>query len=192
MNVKAVMETFEGVIVLLRANGVTVIDNANYPEYKEVNTVAPQQLVGPAEYKRDMAAYFSGLEINPQNIRSIEDMISCTKSHSKVEYPSRDIAYWENVRTAEDFSSAKVVAAANRIKYLGGPGGIDGALDAANADALIFPSIVSSDVAGLASHPIVNVPLGFMPADTPVKKTPRGDLIEEGPNIPQALDDTVS
>jgi amidase len=184
MNVKAVMETFEGMIVLLRANGVTVIDNANYPEYKEVNTVAPQQLVGPAEYKRDMAAYFSGLEVNPQNIRSIEDMISCTKSYSKVEYPSRDIAYWENVRTAEDFSSAKVVAAANRIKYLGGPGGIDGALDAANADALIFPSIASSDVAGLASHPIVNVPLGFMPADTPVKKTPRGDLIEEGPNIP--------
>jgi amidase len=184
MNVKAVVETFEGVIALLRANGVTVIDNANYPKYKEVNTVAPQQLVGPAEYKRDMAAYFSGLEVNPQNIQSIEDMISCTKSHSKEEYPSRDIAYWENVRTAEDFSSAKVVAAANRIKYLGGPGEIDGALDAANADALIFPSIVSSDVAGLASHPIVNVPLGFMSADTPVKKTPRGDLIEEGPNIP--------
>ena len=68
--------------------------------------------------------------------------------------------------------------------FLGGQGGIDGALDAANADALIFPSIVSSDVAGLAGCPVVTVPLSFMPGDTAVKKNLLGDLVEEGPNIP--------
>ena len=184
MNTTAVMRSFEDIIVLLRANGATVIDNANYPAYDELHSAAPQQHVGPAEYKVDMANYFSGLEVNPHNLQNIEDMISCTKSHPNEEYPLRDIIYWESVRTAPDFSSAKVAAALEHMKNLGGPGGIDGALDAANADALIFPSIVSSDVAGLVGYPVVTVPLGFMPADTPVQKSPRGDLVDEGPNVP--------
>jgi amidase len=131
-----------------------------------------------------MADYFSGLEINPHNLRGIEDMISCTKSHPKEEYLSRDIEYWEKVRVADDLSSEKIVAGWERMKYLGGPGGIDGALDAANADALIFPSIVSSDVPGLVGYPVITVPLGFMPADTPVKKNLRGNLVDEGPGVP--------
>lgn len=184
MNMKAAMKNFEDAIVLLKANGAAVIDSANYSGYHETNSIAPQQLVGPAEYKVDRSRHFGDLEVNPYNIKSIEDMISCTKSHPKEEYLSRDIAYWESVKTAEDFPSAKLTAAVEWMEYLDGPGGIDGALDAANADALIFPSTVSSDVAGMAGHPIVNVPLGFMPANTSVKRTPRGNLVEEGLNIP--------
>ena len=88
------------------------------------------------------------------------------------------------ISRAEDFSSAKVRSAVEEMIRLGSQGGIDGALDAVDADALVFPSIVSSDVAGLVGYPMVTVPLGFMPANTPVKKTPRGDLVDEGPNIP--------
>lgn len=184
MNIKPVMDTFENIIQLLRASGATIIDNASYPAYDDLKNIAPERHVGPAEYKVDMAHYFRGLEINPHKLQSIEDMISCTKSHPKEEYPSRDIVYWEKVRNADDLSSPNIAAAVEEMKYLGGQGGIDGALDRANADALIFPSIVSSDVAGLVGYPVVTVPLGFMPADTPVKKTVRGDLVEEGPNIP--------
>ena len=184
MNIEAVMKSFEEIIVLLRAKGATVIDNANYPAYITMNRLAPEQHFGPTEYKVDMADYFSGLEVNPHDLRNIEDMISCTKSHPKEEYPSRDIAYWESVRTAPESSSPEFAAAWENMKYLGGPGGIDGALDAAKADALIFPSIVSSDVAGLVGYPIITVPLGFMPADTPVQKSPRGDLVDEGPSVP--------
>ena len=181
MNVTAVMETFAGVATLLKANGAAVIDNANYPSYEEMNGAAPQQYVGPAEYKKDMAEYFSELEVNPHNTGSVEDMMSCTKLEEKVKYPSCDIAYWEIVASADNFSSAKIIAAAKRMMYLGGP---DGALDAATADALIFPSIVSSDVAGLVGYPVITVPPGLMSTDMPIKKNPRGDLIEEGPNVP--------
>ena len=103
MNTTAVMDTFENTIHLLKASGATILDDANYPLYDEVNSITPQQRVGPAEHKVDLADYFRGLEINPYKIRSIEDMISCTKSHPKEEYPSRDIAVSENIRKAEDF-----------------------------------------------------------------------------------------
>ena len=184
MNTEAVMHSFEEMIVLLRANGATVIDNASYPAYDEMNSIALPQFFGPIEYRIDMANYFSGLDVNPHNIWNIEDMISCTKSHPKEEYPSRDIAYWESVRTAPKLSSAELAAVWEQMQYFGGPGGIDGALDAANADALIFPSIVSSDVAGLVGYPIVTVPLGFMPANTSVRRSPREHLVDEGPNVP--------
>jgi amidase len=130
-----------------------------------------------------MAEYISGLEMNPCNVRRFEDMMACTKLEEKEEYPSCHIAYWESVAGADDFSSAKIIAAAERMMYLGGPGGIDGALGAANADALIFPSLVGSDVVGLIGYPVMTVPLGFTSKDMPIKKNPRGYLIEEGPNI---------
>lgn len=75
-----------------------------------------------------------------------------------------------------------MIAATVRMRYLGGSGGIDGALDAANAGALIFPSIVSSDVATIVGYPVITVPSGFMPACTPTERKGQGNLTEEAPN----------
>ncbi|KAM7182531.1 hypothetical protein V8F33_014241 [Rhypophila sp. PSN 637] len=63
------------------------------------------------------------------------------------------------------------------MKQLGGPGGIDGALHDANADALILPSVCSSDVPGLVGYPVICVPLGYLPEGTAEKRDPRGDLV---------------
>jgi len=188
MNLAPVMESFDNILDIIKRAGAIIIDNANYSAYDEVNAdSAPQQFVGPSEYKFDMENWFRSLEVNPKNIQSMEDLISCTKSLPEEEYPSRDIAYWELVNNADDFKSPKILAAAERMRYLGGPGGIDGALDAADADALIFPSVCSSDVPGLVGYPVVCVPLGFMPEGTAIKKNPRGNLVEEAPGIPFGL-----
>jgi hypothetical protein len=80
-----------------------------------------------------------------------------------------------------------VLAGWERMQYIGGEGGIVGALDAAQADALIFPSIVSSDVPSMAGHPVIIVTLGFMNPDTPIKRNLRGNLVEEGPGVPYVL-----
>jgi amidase len=72
-----------------------------------------------------------------------------------------------------------MTAAMERVKYLGGLGGIDGSLDAANADALIFPSVCSSDVPGLVGYPVIRVPLGFVPEGIAEQRNPRGNLVEE-------------
>jgi len=178
------MDAFEEAVSLLKANGATIIDNANYPAYDEVYSIEPQQIVGPAEYKADLAEYFDNLSVNPYNIHSIDDLIICTKSHPKEEFPSRNIAFWEKVKDAPDFSSPEVTAAYKRMRFLGAEGGIDGALDAAKADALILPSVICSDIPGLAGYPTITVPMGHLPNGTPITKNPRGDLIDEAPNVP--------
>ncbi|KAK3369412.1 amidase signature domain-containing protein [Lasiosphaeria ovina] len=175
MNLTPIMETFDRVLDVIRGLGATIIDNTNYTAYGEVNgNDAPQQLVGPSEYKMDLENHF----------RSLVDLIACTKSLPEEEYPSRDIAYWELASEAADFQSAEINQAVEKMKYLGGPGGIDGALDAAGADALIFPSVCSSDVPGLVGYPVICVPLGFLPEGTVEKRNPRGNLVEEAPGIP--------
>lgn len=185
MNVAPVIDVFDTVLEQLKNAGAVIMDPVNYTAYDIVNSKeAPQQIVGPAEYKHDMTTYLQSLETNPQGIRSLEDLISCTKRLAQEQYPSRDVASWEVARDAEAISSPRVVAALKEMSYLGGPGGIDGVLDRASADAIIYPSICSSDVPGLVGYPVVCVPLGFMPQDTPVRRNPRGDLITEGPGIP--------
>ncbi|KAJ5726298.1 uncharacterized protein N7483_007655 [Penicillium malachiteum] len=164
MNKTSVMAKFEEVLTLLRDSGATIIDNANYSAYDEINSpTALQNFVSPAEYKENIEKYLNNLEINPHNLHSLDDLIACTKSHPKEECPERDIESWESGESKD---------------------GIDGASDAAQADALIFPSIVSSDVPGLTGHPVITVPLGFMPRDTPIRHNARGNLVEEGPGVP--------
>ncbi|KAK3944347.1 amidase [Diplogelasinospora grovesii] len=185
MNLTVVMESFNRVLDIIKETGATIIDNANYSAYEQVNADdAPQQLLGPSEYKFDMENYFRSLEVNPKNILTMKDLIACTKSLPEKEYPSRDTAYWEFASNAADFESPEMVEAVERMRYLGGPGGIDGALDAAGADALIFPSVCSSDVPGLVGYPVICVPLGFMPEGTAEKRNPRGNLVEEAAGIP--------
>ncbi|KAK0748488.1 amidase signature domain-containing protein [Apiosordaria backusii] len=188
MNLAPVMETFDRVLDIIRGLGATVIDNANYSSYTEINAAdAPQQRVGPSEYRFDMENHFKSLVVNPHNIQTMEDLVKCTKSLPQEEYPSRDIAYWELVIKSADFQSPEIAKEIERMKQLGGPGGIDGVLDAADADAIVFPSVCSSDVPGLVGYPVICVPLGFLPEGTLEKRNPRGSLVEQAPGIPFGL-----
>lgn len=185
MNLSAIKSHFEEVIKLFRLRGAKVLDNANYSSYDLINrATAPQTYVGPAEYKKDIADYFSGLETNPFNLKSVEDMISCTKSIPEEDYPSRDVSYFEIAQDASDTLSEDVVEGIKEIDYLGGPAGIDGVLDITGADAIMLPSIVGADVPGLVGYPIITVPMGFSPPDMPVVYNERGNLVWDGPNIP--------
>ncbi|KAL1608053.1 hypothetical protein SLS60_002992 [Paraconiothyrium brasiliense] len=187
INTKPIMKAFEKAISLMQSHGATLIDNANYPNWDEVYEKSPQSIVSPSEYARDMAAYFHELSDNPHNIHGVEDMISCTKKLPMEEYPSRNVANFEAALKAPAFDSTEVLAAWKRMKYLGAEGGIDGALDATKADALILPSIICSDIPGLVGYPTITVPMGYLPNDTPITKNPRGDLIDEAPNVPFGL-----
>lgn len=149
MNTVPVMDIFNSVLDQLKMAGATIIDPVNYTAYDQVNSKdAPQSVFGPAEYKRDMEDYFKSLETNPRNIQTMEDLIACTKYLASEEYPSRDLAVLEAARDADEFDSTRVTAAWEKMQYLGGPGGIDGVLDSAGADAIIYPSVCTSDVPG--------------------------------------------
>jgi amidase len=111
-------------------------------------------------------------------------LITCTKLHPKEDFPSRNIAFWEKVKDAPDFSSPEITAAFKHMRSLGAEAGIDGALDAAKADAFILPSVICSDIPGPAGYPTITVPMGYLPNDSPITKNPRGNLVDKGPNVP--------
>src|SRR5262249_47278628 len=125
MHVEPVMLAFERALKLMGTQGATIIDNANYTSYTELYEDNPQNVIGPSEYKHDMALYFSELEENPHSIHSVDDMIRCTQSHPKEEYPSRDTAYWEKARTSVEFDGPEFQAALKHMRKLGGEDGID-------------------------------------------------------------------
>ncbi|KAI1617985.1 glutamyl-tRNA amidotransferase subunit A [Exophiala viscosa] len=187
MYLEPVMRAFEQALIIMRRQGATIIDNANYTSYHELNDNNPMSVVGPSEYKHYMEVYFSELEENPNDIHKIEDMIRCTQSHPKEDYSSRDTEYWEKARAAVEFDGPDFRASLKRLLKMCGEDGIDGALKKAKADALVYPTLLSADMPGFAGYPIITVPLGFMPAETPVVRNARGDLVWDGPGIPFGL-----
>ncbi|TFK78315.1 hypothetical protein K466DRAFT_607107, partial [Polyporus arcularius HHB13444] len=70
-------------------------------------------------------------------------------------------------------------------KDLGATRGIDATLKAFKLNAILLPTDVSSTPAAIAGYPIVTVPLGFLPADTPL--APAEPVRESGPNQPFGL-----
>ena len=65
--------------------------------------------------------------------------------------------------------------------------GVIGALDRWHLDALIMPTFTSFYLPGIAGLPVVTVPLGFFPPDTPLSMNMRGTLFNIAPGIPFGL-----
>ncbi|KAI0819882.1 amidase signature domain-containing protein [Trametes gibbosa] len=66
-----------------------------------------------------------------------------------------------------------------------GTRGIDGALSAFDLDALLLPTDIAFTPPAIAGFPIVTVPLGFLPTNTPL--APAKPTRESGPNMPFGL-----
>ena len=70
---------------------------------------------------------------------------------------------------------------------MAGVQGILGALERHDLDALVMPTFAAFQLAAIAGLPIVTVPLGFYPANTPLGMNPKGTLINVAPGIPFGL-----
>ena len=71
--------------------------------------------------------------------------------------------------------------------FLGGEGGILGALKRTNTSAVILPTTISPGIPALVGSPVVSVPMGFYPWNTTIAMNGRGDLVATGPNVPYGL-----
>lgn len=69
--------------------------------------------------------------------------------------------------------------------FWGNEGGVTGALKAGNFDALILPTNYAWFLPAFGGLPVVTVPMGFYPENSPIKKSQPWGLVEVAPNIPQ-------
>ena len=65
--------------------------------------------------------------------------------------------------------------------------GVTGTLDKYDLDALVMPTFASFHLPAIAGLPIVTVPLGFFPAETPLAWNSKGTAINVAPQIPFGL-----
>ena len=184
----AVLAAFDNAVDILAKAGAIIVDNTNYAcmEEWEAWPYADQMSVLEADFPGTITKFCSALPVNPNNIRTLDDMITFTKSHPEENYPSRDIGRWLNAQRAAALPSEEISFRREKSLRCSKEDGILGAIERWGLDVIIAPSVftASTTFAARAGLPIVTVPLGYHPSDAPVTRNKRGDLIETGPNIP--------
>ncbi|KAI9729573.1 MAG: hypothetical protein M1834_006769 [Cirrosporium novae-zelandiae] len=182
----AVLAAFNTSISTLRTLGATIIDNANWTAYAQFQTFNASNLY--SEFVSSLADYLASLTSNPQNITSLSTLRTFTQTSPLEEYPNRDTYVWDTaLALGYNASSPRSWHFYQEALYLGGAGGLLGALKTYSLDAMILPTQFSPGVPALVGTPVVTVPMGAYPAGQEVVWNSRGDLVEVAPNVPFGL-----
>jgi amidase len=183
----AVLATFTRALSVLEHCGATIVHGTNIPTVEEYINLDlwSKEVVMHTEFKTSINRYLESLSTNPHNIKNLKDLINVTKAIPEEEADVRGLELWEAAQET-DPSNPEYIVAQEREKYLGGDGGISGAIKAWKLDALLMPSVPkqSTHFAMFQGTPMITVPLGFYPADQPLRKRANGNVFEIGPNFP--------
>ncbi|CAE7212213.1 hypothetical protein P3342_012342 [Pyrenophora teres f. teres] len=183
----AIYAAFESALNTIRSAGATIVENTNYTAYDEWRQSNTETIVLDGDFSPNLAHYLSQLTYNPNNIHTLEDVQRFTHSFPAEDYPDRDTAEFDSsIAQAKNFSNtdAAFCSAYQYNQYLGGSGGILGALKKYKLDAVVTPSFLASSISAIIGAPVVTVPLGAHPQSTKVVRNQRGDLNATAPNVP--------
>ncbi|KAI9807960.1 MAG: hypothetical protein M1825_005267 [Sarcosagium campestre] len=185
----SVLDAFEAARETMSSAGAEIVDNADFPEYDSFRSHrwTARQILS-ADFASDLCdGYLSKLVSNPHGIHNLSDLELFTKEDSREAFPARDVLLWDDALSSSlNNTSPEFWSIYQRNLYLGGKGGILGALEKYKLDALIMPTEYASSLAAIAGYPVVTVPLGFYPANMTVQRG-SDDLVSVGPNIPFGL-----
>ncbi|KAH9876587.1 hypothetical protein J1614_003718 [Plenodomus biglobosus] len=183
-----ILDAFEAALDVLKNAGAIIVDNTNYTAYAEYLNSTAEDTVLSGDFGPNLAAYLAQLTSNPNAIHNLSDITNFTKTYPPEQYPSRNTAIFDT-SLALPFTNtdAEFYNAHQRALYLGGPGGILGALSKHNLDAVVVPSNMASGISAIIGAPVITVPMGSLPANTSVQMNRRGDLVASAPGIPFGL-----
>ncbi|HEY4291752.1 amidase [Luteibacter sp.] len=169
----------EHTIVLLRAQGATVVDNVEIPHLKELSEHEIDVLL--YEFKHDIAAYLATRPDQP--MKTLADLIAFNEREAAKEMPWFGQELFLAAQAKGGLDDPKYIDMRDRNKRLAGPEGIDAALAKDKLDALLAPSwgpafvndmvlgdhVVSGDPtvggvsapAAIAGYPSITLPVEF-------------------------------
>lgn len=186
----AILSSFNDALDVLSQAGATIVDNITYSAWDEYITDGgrSETKLLAADFVANLASYLSQLVRNPQNMTSLEDIRNFTQSYPAEQYPSRDTASFDySLELNVSNTHSEVWSAYQRNLYLGGQGGLLGALERYNLDAVVLPTFGASTISAIIGGPVITVPLGAYPGDTAVEYNRRGNLVEKAPGIPYGI-----
>ena len=126
-----------------------------------------------------MKIYLSSLAENPNDLRSLTDIIKATKGEPGEEHGAFGISVFEKAE-ATDLNDGETAALLAQRMAKGAE--IDELLDENNCDVMIVPAQCHNP-SDLGQRPVLCVPMGFFPRSHQIEKT-NGDLVTKGPDIP--------
>lgn len=176
-------EAFEQALKVLRAAGATIVDNTNFTAADEFLNSNVSALILGADFVVNLRNYLDSLVYNPKNITSLAQLRNFTQSFPPEDYPTRDTGLWDAALKGYNNTDPQFWPAYQQNLYYGNDGGVLGAIERNNLDAVILPANLASHWAAPVGSPIVTVPLGYYPADTPLVRD-SWSLFESGPNMP--------
>ena len=165
-----VLDAFEAAIQVLKSAGATVVET-NYPAWEDYvadANLSPSSgiIVLGADFVSDLASYFSELTSNPNHILSLHDAANYTHRAELEQYPARDTAIWDQaLALGYNNSDYRFWQAYQRTSYFGGPGGVTGALEADNLDALVPPYRFRFNSTGICWPPSCDRTTRILPRD---------------------------
>lgn len=178
---------FEAALDVLRSAGATIVEETNYTAWDQYVQSNAENIVLYGDFVPNVASYLEQLTYNPNNVTSLEEVRQFTHKFPAEAYPDRDTADFDaSIAQSQNFSNtdAPFWAAYQEDLYLGGEGGLLGALSKYNLDAVVVPTRSASGISAIIGGPLVTVPLGAYPSNTTVIKNSRGDLNATAPNVP--------
>ena len=179
----SVLVQFEKAVELMSKAGASIIEDANLSSVEEWDdwNIDGRNIQSEVHFREAIEEHCKTLVANPNNIHNVDDIIAFTKSHPAEEYNSRNIDLWLGSATSEEIQEN-----VKKMVRISGKEGILGTLEANCLDVLAAPHTPHPPVtfAARVGLPIITVPLGFYPPETPVKMNDRGNLVERAPGMP--------
>jgi amidase len=182
--IQHIQPAFEQAVGLISRAGATIIDHADFTAYATWKARICN-LVTRADFVSNAAQFFANLEHNPQRIHSVADLRDFTRNCAGEEYPQRNVQSWDMaLDQGLSNQSPRFQQDYQENMFLGGEGGILGALECHNLDAIILPTVIAYEIPALVGSPVVTVPLGAADAETPVKQVAGWDVVDQAPGVP--------
>ena len=184
-----VSRSFNSTLAVLRAGGAKVIDNLHLPGADVLGNSNFETVVLDVDFVTDLPKlYLSHLTTNPHNITNVEQLQEFTQHFPKEDYPHRDTGLWQDgLDYGYDNTSPQFWGNYSSEVYYAGEKGVLGALKQYKLDALIVPSAYASSLPAQFGGPVVTVPMGRTPDNTPTSLNSFGTLNVTGPNQPFGL-----
>jgi amidase len=138
-----------------------------------------------SDFLTNIPAYMFKLKANPQNITDLASLREFTRTFPKEGSPDHDTSIWDQVLDEQGWNNTdpRFWPAYQEYLQYGGEGGLLGALQRENLDAVILPTTLAPTWASGLGTPIVTG-LGFFPSNTSVSMNPKVDLVTVAPGIP--------
>lgn len=136
-----VLAAFNEAIEQVKSLGATVVE-ANFTAYAQLRNSTSEGTVLQSDFLVNLATYLSELTYNPTGIKNLADLRAFTQGFTAEAYPDRNTAVWDAALSQGfDNTSPQFWAAYQNDLFLGGPGGLLGALNRTNTDAILLPTV---------------------------------------------------